>query len=109
VTAPGGEEPPVDEPVVGEPRFDREQHQREKIRRLETRLVALEQHRAKLERLLAGALVVAVGHTTCTVRELLDLLEELDDAGVRVGDLRQPGGWPDDGEPVVGDPVEAAA
>lgn len=79
--------------------FDVEQHRREKMRRLEQSLAWHEEYRAKLERLLAGALIVAVGTTSgCPPLALLDVLEELDDHGLPVARLRELL----DPEPVVG-------
>lgn len=70
------------------PEFDLAQHHRDKIRRLEQSVAWHETYRAKLEQLLAAALVVAVGSSGCPPLALLDLLEELHDAGLPVAQLR---------------------
>lgn len=84
-----------------DPAFDLAQHRREKIRQLEQSVEHLKTYRGKLERLLAAALIVAVGTSDCPPLALLDVLEDLDDQGLPVARLRELL----DPEPVVGSPA----
>lgn len=68
--------------------FDLAAHHRHRIRQLEAHCDHLDAYRCKLERLLGQTLVIATAHTQCTPRALLELLEELDTAGVKATDLQ---------------------
>lgn len=67
--------------------FDLAAHHRKRIRQLEAHCDHLDAYRTKLERLLGQALTIATANTNVTPRALLELLDDLDNAGVKATDL----------------------
>lgn len=67
--------------------FDLAAHHRNRIRQLEAHCDHLDAYRCKLERLLGQTITIATAHTNVTPRALLELLNELDNAGIKATDL----------------------